>query len=156
MTPSVPERIELARRIRCLTVKELANRLGVSPGTVSHYENARIAVSAEMVRRLSDALKFPEQFFTDRESVAMIDSEVCNYRGLARLTARHRHYIQGRGVLLHEFLDAIEQYLDLPKTDVPSIPDLPPTDAATQTRRAWNLGDGLIPNVIDLLELHGL
>lgn len=51
--------IRRARRARGLTVRELADQLGVAAGTISALERGEAAVSIALVARLADALLVP-------------------------------------------------------------------------------------------------
>jgi transcriptional regulator with XRE-family HTH domain len=57
-------RAEIARRD--LTVRELAELLGVSEMWVSRRSRGRVQLSLADIERISDALGLPTQFFTDR------------------------------------------------------------------------------------------
>ncbi len=65
--PVTPPRQEFGRRVRelravrGLTLRELADRLHVSPATISAIENGRTGVSAERVARLAAELGVPVQ-----------------------------------------------------------------------------------------------
>jgi Zn-dependent peptidase ImmA (M78 family) len=148
-------RVRLARELRGLTVTELATRMRLSPGTVSHYETGRIQrLPDDSLTRLAEVLGFPPTFFTDRPDVVCIEPESCRYRGRSRIAVKKRRFIESRAELFDELMDVLDGLLELPKPDIPSL-SASPEDAATGCRREWGLGDGPIQNTIDLLELHG-
>lgn len=66
-SPAPPSRQEFGRRVRelrtarGLTLREVADRLGVSPATMSAVENGRTGVSAERVARLAEEFGVPVQ-----------------------------------------------------------------------------------------------
>ena len=58
-----PNRLKLARARRMLTIKALADAVGMTSKMISNYENGRNDVPPETLQKLSVALNYPEAFF---------------------------------------------------------------------------------------------
>ena len=54
--PDLPERLRRARKERGLSQGRLAQRLGIQPAAVSHFETGHRKPSFDTLRRLADAL----------------------------------------------------------------------------------------------------
>jgi Zn-dependent peptidase ImmA (M78 family)/DNA-binding XRE family transcriptional regulator len=147
-----PARLKLARQRRQLTAAALARELGVSPRSVSDYENGRRepADLAELAR----VLGFPVEFFTAAEP-AELTEDVVSFRARAKLPARRRAGALAAGRLAIEFDAFLERRFTLPAVDVPII-DAAPAAAADAVRERWQLGSRPAPNLVHLLEAHGV
>lgn len=55
-----------------------------------------------------------------------------------------------------ELSEWIDQRFQLPMVDVPELRGVDPATAAMATRSAWALGERPVPNIIHLLEAHGV
>lgn len=149
-----PERLRLARKRRGLRQQELAARIGVSPRSVGRWERGVTAPEESSVRLLSGELRFPETYFFGDAPPTL---ENWAFRSLARMTARQRDKALAAGaqaVWLDLWLDALIH------RPTPTIPDLrehsSPEDAAIALRAAWGLGYRPLPNVVHLMEAHGV
>lgn len=58
-----PQMLTLARHLRGLSQKELANKVKLHQGNISKYENGIVIPSDDHIKRLADSLGFPEGFF---------------------------------------------------------------------------------------------
>ncbi|MFP5320276.1 MAG: ImmA/IrrE family metallo-endopeptidase, partial [Acidimicrobiia bacterium] len=58
--------------------------------------------------------------------------------------------------LAAELASWIEDKFELPPTDLPDLRDVPPDEAATVLRSMWSLGEVPAPNMVHLLEAHGV
>ncbi len=106
------------------------------------------------MRLLSRELRFPETYFFGDAPPTL---ENWAFRSLARMTARQRDKALAAGaqaVSLDIWLDALIH------RPTPTIPDLrehsSPEDAAIALRAAWGLGYRPLPNVVHLMEAHGV
>ena len=152
-----PERLSLARKRRGLNKTQLGRLVGLTPPTISSYENGQTEPSAEAARRLAKSLEFPPSFFNDEvgDSVSL---DGASFRALSRMTATQRDTALAAGTMCIALNDWIEERFELP---APNLPDLDPgvagaEGAATLTRVEWGLGVSPIPNVLHRLEAHGV
>jgi transcriptional regulator with XRE-family HTH domain len=78
-----PARLRAAREKRGLNQADLAERAGLQPSAISHFETATRKPSFDNLRRLADALDVTTDYLLGR--VKELD-------GLARADRLHRHY----------------------------------------------------------------
>jgi transcriptional regulator with XRE-family HTH domain len=78
-----PERLRAAREKRGLNQGDLAERAGLQPSAISHFETATRKPSFDNLRRLADALDVTTDYLLGR--VKELD-------GLAGADKLHRHY----------------------------------------------------------------
>lgn len=155
-----PARIRLARTLRGLTQKELAEKLGVSAATISQYEGGASAPQAAALERLGVALGVTSEFFTRpwRETEATAPF----FRSLRSTPQTERDRARSYARLLAEIVMLIDQYVELPDAqfDVAlRLDDDAPLDlvedAASRVRHAWSVAPGPVPHVVRALERHG-
>lgn len=149
-------RLELARRRRSLTQKEVAAQAGITPRSLGSYERGVAVPSTKTVRKLADALRFPEAFFLRPEPVPLAE-EGASFRALSTMTARQRHAVLAAGSIAMDVNEWLEARFDLPHVDLPADLDIEtPATAATALRAHWGLGERSIPNMVHLLESRGV
>jgi Zn-dependent peptidase ImmA (M78 family)/DNA-binding XRE family transcriptional regulator len=149
------KRLDLARRRRGLTKGVLAEAAAISPRNLTAYEKHEYEPDALTVVRLAAAVKFPEEFFFGPD-LDEPSEEGASFRSMARMPARLRHQALGSGALAFALSDWIDRHFDLPAPDVPEFPGLDPETAAAAAREAWGLGERRIPNMVHLIEAHGV
>jgi Zn-dependent peptidase ImmA (M78 family)/transcriptional regulator with XRE-family HTH domain len=175
------KRFALARRRRGMTKKMLAERVGVSERSITGYESGTQEPEAPTIRKISEALRFPEAFFFG-DAPELLTPEVASFRSLSKMSARQRDSALGAGSVALMLNDWIESKFDLPIPDVPDLgrehvaldvggarsprkgsDDYPSQagsrdpEAAAETLRAhWGLGEQPIKNMIALLESKGI
>ena len=150
-----PSRLELARRRRGVSMRQLAELVDVEPRTISAYEKGEFAPSPETLKRLAVKLQFPIEFFYGPD-LDMPRTRVVSFRALSRMTAAERDGALGAGALALILHDWIEERFELPKCDLPDLQGEEPEIAAEAVRRSWNLGDRPIKNMIHLVESRGV
>jgi len=175
------KRFALARRRRGMTKKMLAGRVGVSERSITGYESGTQEPETPTLRKISEALRFPEAFFFG-DAPELLAPEVASFRSLSKMTAKQRDSALGAGSVALMLNDWIESKFDLP---VPDVPDLgrdhtglhagenlssqdefneypshagsqDPEAAAEMLRAHWGLGELPIKNMIALLESKGI
>lgn len=152
-----PSRLLLARRRRGLTQGALAERLGLSVRSIKAYESGEKRPSQEVVDHLAAVLGFPSTFFISHEPLEMLDVDTVSFRSLKSLTARNRDAALVAAGLAIRLGEWIEQHFELPAADIPAeLQEADPETAAGALRRAWNLGEAPIGNMIHLLESQGV
>ena len=155
-------RLAVARRLRCMPRSELARRIEVTPSAVTQYERGLNRQSITVLARVSLTLGMPQEFFTRGLDIPEVPPSSAHFRSLRSTPANRREQALAFGELALAVLDVIEQYVDLPPVCLPSV-DLPsePSEqdvalAAAQARRDLAVRTGPIPNVVRLLEAHGV
>jgi Zn-dependent peptidase ImmA (M78 family)/DNA-binding XRE family transcriptional regulator len=148
-------RLDLARRRRGLTKGGLAEAAGISPRNLNAYEKHEYEPDALTVLRLAAAVEFPKEFFYGPD-LDEPSPDGASFRSMTRTPARLRDQALASGALAFALSDWIDRHFDLPAPDVPELPGLDPETAARAVREAWGLGERRIPNMVHLLEAHGV
>ncbi|MEY2168378.1 MULTISPECIES: helix-turn-helix domain-containing protein [unclassified Rhodanobacter] len=176
------KRFALARRRRGMTKKMLAERVGVSERSITGYESGTQEPETPTIRKISDALRFPEAFFLG-DVPELLTPDAASFRSLSKMSAKQRDSALGAGSIALMLNDWIESKFDLPIPDVPDLgrdhvaldadlgdsssidssDDYPShtgsqdPEAAAETLRAhWGLGELPVKNMIALLESKGI
>jgi Zn-dependent peptidase ImmA (M78 family)/DNA-binding XRE family transcriptional regulator len=147
--------LTLARKRRGLTKGELATNCMLSSKSISLYEGGKTEPEPETITRLAAALRFPENFFRLPEPPSL-DQERVSFRSLRSMTAWQRGMVISAGEMALELDRWIDRRFDRPKPDIPAFRTSEPEVAAEELRAEWGLGYRRIPNLIHLLELHGV
>lgn len=150
-----PSRLTLARRRRGLTITQLADAVGLSSVSLSNYEHAKQLPSEASLSRLAEVLRFPPSFFGGIE-VDPLPSTAVSFRARSKLAAGKREGALASAEIALEIHDWLRNHFRLPPTDLPSLDKLDPFDAADVVRMRWGLGAKVAPNVVHLLEAHGV
>lgn len=150
-----PSRLDLARRRRGRTKTQLAVEAGISTRVLSDYERGAKEPSETTLRRIATALDFPLEFFSgdDIEEPAI---EGVSFRALSSITARQRDQATGAAAIALKLDGWMRDRFALPAPDVPRLRHESPDAAAEAIRIAWGLGQQRAPNMVHLLESHGV
>ncbi|WP_189322043.1 helix-turn-helix domain-containing protein [Streptomyces flaveus] len=150
-----PSRITLARKRRGLTLAELSQRADVSLQSLSNYETGRTEPRRDTVRRLAQSLDFPETFFSGPE-LDELPAEGISWRARTKTPARTLEAARAAGTLAAQLYDWIDRHFRLPGPDIPSLGKPDPETAAEMVRTRWGLGNAPAPNMVHVLEAHGV
>jgi len=158
-------RLSYARDLKAWTQDEVAQRIpegtaraGLSAAALSQLERGRTRPSARTVLALAEVYGCPPEFFIDRSD----DVDPAGFfRSLRSAPARERRQHLARARLLHDFVGVVEDHIQLPVHDVPTIrlrqsDPLAVEAAADQIRQLWGIGPGPVDNVVRELERHGV
>lgn len=172
-------RFSLARQRRGMTKKTLAVKVGVSERSISAYEAGGQEPERATLRRISEALGFPEAFFFGDDPETLLP-DAASFRSMSKMTARQKNSALGAGSLALMLNDWIESRFNLPAVDLPDLGqerpvtsgapgliddgvDYPieagdgsPEAAASTLRAHWGLGELPVKNMIKLLESKGV
>ena len=158
------ERLQQARQARGLSLRALAERVGVSAVMLSKYERGQSVPSSNVLLELSDALGVRTEYFFRKAKIS-----------LERVQHRNKHRWKlpklAEAKVLADVRDQLERWQVLDSV-VPapwsvrfSLPqDLPNPvvnldeveNIAVRVREHWDLGLNPIPDLIDTLEARGL
>ncbi len=156
-----PDMIVLAREYRGLTQEELGKLIGASQATIAKIEGGVKSASLEQTALLVDKLQFPIDFFTQNEELLGFGSSAYFYRKKATISSIERKKIQSivniLRINLKFFLKSIdiEASRKLPLYDLAEDFNGSATLAARSLRSYWNLPDGPIKNLTQLIESTG-
>lgn len=156
-------RLREAREARGLSLEDLAKRMGTTRQFISRCELGRLTPRADTVERFCAALDVPPDFFlrpTPQPELTPIFFR--HFR--SKTKAKHRVAAATQLTWVQQCVELLDRYVVLTEPDVPDlhprsdprdIPDEEIEGYAQALRRHWKLGDGVIPNVVALLEQHG-
>jgi Zn-dependent peptidase ImmA (M78 family)/DNA-binding XRE family transcriptional regulator len=150
-----PARLELARVRNGLSKTELARRLGMTSRSVRNWETGEVVPPPETVAALAEQLEVSAGYLY-RSDLPPELPEVVNFRSLTRLPASRRDAakVAARfGVALATWIDV---NFTLPEADVPDLTGVDPVSAAAAVRSSWAFGSGPAPNLVHVLEAHGV
>jgi Zn-dependent peptidase ImmA (M78 family)/DNA-binding XRE family transcriptional regulator len=155
MAPLNPSRLDLARRRRGFTKGALAKAAEIAPRTLTAYERGETEPDERVVARLAAALGFPVAFFAkDDADEPSIDG--VSFRALSSMTARQRDQARGAAAIALELDQWMRDRFDLPGMKVPRLRGMDAEAAAEAVRVEWGLGEQVAPNMVHLLEAHGV
>lgn len=148
--------LEVARQLRQLTQKEVADAVGISQGQLSKAEHGIQELDGPTLETLAEYYKVPVKFFYKE----LDPTPVSHYYYRKRVTTNKildsfTALVQIFKCFLEDFLGSVE----IPDFDIPvSAPteDLTPTEIANRTRYALGIFRGPVPNLTALLENHGV
>lgn len=145
-----PSRLVLARTRRGLTAVELARKAGTSPASIGDYEHGRRSPRPATTARLTEALGFPPGFL-EADDVPEVD--VAFTRPAAK---RQRDAAVGAARLAIGFDTWLTRAFTFPEPDVPTWEHDDPETAAEVLRARWGIPHRPAPNMVHLLEAHGV
>lgn len=152
-------RLRLARELAGLSQSQLARAIGVTPAAISQFESSAARPSAETVMLLSQNLDVPVAFFGEPVS----ESHEGFFRSLRRTSVIDRRRARAIALVAHDLAAAASSTgyfcdLDLPVLSVSGL-DASRDEverAAAHIRSLWGLPSGPAPNIVELLEDHGV
>ena len=153
-----PSRLKLARTRRQLTLKALADRVGMSSRMVSEHEKeyCKHTPLEETIDAYSRALNYPADFFLDPEPIETVSKDTVSFRSLKSMRAAQEHAAIGAGQIGVMINDYFENHFNLLSPNLPDYRDIEPETAAEALRQEWDLGILSIGNMIHLMEKHGV
>ena len=151
-----PHRLVLARKRRRLTAKALAEKIHVSPVTISRLEKGSNGPDPETVLALSRSLKFPVDFFYG-DDIDPLTTDSASFRSLSSMSAKERDAALAAGSLAFLVSDWVRDRFNLPAADLLDLGhESDPSNAAVSIRQYWGLGEKPIQNMLKLLEAKGV
>jgi Zn-dependent peptidase ImmA (M78 family) len=148
--------LEIARKRRRLTYKDLAERARITPEALSRIKNGKHFPEPETVRALSHALQYPEEFLRASD-LDTVSAEAVSFRSLKAMTARERDAALSAASIAQICSEWLEHNFTLPRVDFPELePGTNPEAAAKALRQHWALGERPIGNIVHLMESKGV
>ena len=159
----IPERIREAREGRGFSGESFAELIGVTRQAVAQYETGQIGPSAATMSRIIATTGQPPAFFVSPRRRKADSSPAPFWRSLKRMEQAERARIARRVEWAADIVDYIEDFIELPKVDVPDMQwnadfgseeDI--EEIALRVREEWSLGYGPIHDIAPILEGHGI
>lgn len=157
----IPENLTIARKMRGLTKRELAQNIDKTPGAISQFENGKTKPDVITLKTIAFALGFPLEFFAKELTQALVEIDNCHFRSLRTTSQISRNKVLASGVLLNNLINFIEEYVELPKESVSQVSKIVDNNddiekLAIEVRKTWGYGIGPIPNLTQMLEAKGI
>ena len=157
--------LRVARHLRGLSAKELADAVGKTGSWISQLERGSKELTEEVARAFAAALRVPPAFLL--QGPLQSSAGVLHFRHKRRTPAAQKHRVHARALLVRMLVHELEHEFDglfrprLPTIELPGQPGDPGRlqridKAAQRLRREWDMGDGPIPDLIRLVEVHGI
>ncbi|MHB1757253.1 MAG: helix-turn-helix domain-containing protein [Leptospirillum sp.] len=158
----IGQRLHRARKAAGLSLRELGSRLGLSHAAIKKYEDEQATPTSATLLKLSRALNVRTEYFFRPETVVI---DRIAYRKRSTLPKKRLESIE------HEVIDQIERRIELeslfsapPLLPLYPVEKLPVSvtdftqieDIAETVRNVWDLGYDPIPDLVDVLETHGI
>ena len=158
----IGERLQRARKAAHLSLRDLAEHVGVSHTWINKFEKDQAMPDSKTLLKLGKTLGVRSEYFFRPARVALTHVE---YRKKSSLPKKRLQAIT------HEILDYIERRMELeslfpqPPVETFRLPAGLPNRVveygqieaiANHIRREWELGMNPIPALIDLLEMKGI
>src|SRR4051794_15114472 len=156
-----PARLTLARALRGLSQKRLADDVGVNPASVSQWEAGATVPTPENLEHLAVVLGCLPDFFARPWRPVATGSPF--FRSRRSTPQRERDKAEAYAVALAEVATALERWVELPsfaslgsRLSYDERAGLAGIEQAVQDlRAAWGIPHGPIPNVVRRLEARG-
>lgn len=145
-----------ARKIANLSLRELAQRVGVSHTLLNRYEKGEAMPSSSLLIKIANTLNVSVDFFFREEK---IDLKEIHFRKKSSLTQKDFVSIEERAkdfYLKYLKIEGIGAHDKNSFSQKKSIANKSPEEWAKELREDWNLGDDPIPNLQQLLENKGI
>lgn len=150
-----PSRLRFARKRRGITIKKLSEMLGLTTRSLSAYENGQTCPKNLSLSLLSEALKFPKDFFF-MDDIEPLTVNSVSFRSFARMSATVRDSALHASHIAIEFTHWIDKKFDTPNVSLHNCNTYEPEAAAEVLRNEWSLGERPISNMVHLLESKGI
>lgn len=152
-------RLRTARELAGMSRAQLAREAGLTPAAISQFEGGAARPSSETVGILAEILTVPSGFFNE----AMTESHEGFFRSLRRTSVIDRRRARAIAHVAHDLAVRASAAQRFHLSDVPALPvsgleanAAEIERAAAQVRSLWGVPSGPAPNVVDLLEAHGV
>lgn len=154
------DRIRLARELQGWTQQQLvaATSEALTTAALSQLEKSHTRPTPRTLAAIADAVHCPPEFFVARPQDR---SPAGFFRSLRAASARDRRQYLARARLLHDFIAALEEYVELPDLELPRhelvTGELAEIERiAERVRTGWSLDPGPIRHVIRTIERRGV
>lgn len=151
-----PTRLRLARQLRKMKMKELAEHLGVSAQYVTFLEQGERIAPAVKVNEIAQILNFPVAFFYS-SGIDLIDRNVPTFRSRRAMTETIRLSAIARSTVATQIVsDFFNRRFNLPSLDLLDLSGEDPENAARLLREHWGIGTEPLENMVQFLESKGI
>jgi Zn-dependent peptidase ImmA (M78 family)/transcriptional regulator with XRE-family HTH domain len=152
-------RLRTARELAGLSQAQLAGASGLTPAAISQFESGAARPSPETTATLAAVLAVPAGFLHE----TVIEGHEGFFRSLRRTSVSDRRRARAVAHVAHDLAVHAWSAQAFCAGDVPVLPvsglqaDRGEIEqVAARVRKAWGLPSGPVPDVVELLEAHGV
>ncbi len=127
----------------------------MSSRQIANYETGANVPPTPVLEDIAAKLKVTPSYFF-RPLHIWLSPDNVSFRSFSRLSAKARDSALANATTAIEIAEYFDAKLRLPPLDLPDLRGLDPAAAAYALRSEWGLGLDPLPNLIRLLELHGV
>lgn len=156
-----PKRLKEARLIRGLTIRELAEKIGITKQAISQFELGEYAPKPETMMAIINTLKFPKNFFYKDFKEQYVGNTF--FRANATAMKKSKEMQLNKTMLAGYIYDYLSDYIEFPELNLPDTSQFNSDwdkelieDLASKVREHWGIGDKPIANIVHLLERNGI
>lgn len=151
-----PLRLKLARLRNRMSIKALAEDIGMTSRMISNYENGHAKIIPyTTAEKISRSLGYPIDFFCGGD-VEELDAAWVSFRSMKGMTAAVRDAALSAGSIALLFNEWLENKFTLPTSQLEDLRIHSPETAASVLRRKWGISDLSVSNMVHLLESKGV
>lgn len=151
------KRLKTARIYRGKTIDVLANETKINKKDIIAFEEEKYKPIPENELKLANVLEFPREYFLQKDNIKVI-VENTHIRPESPIPRVEEISYKEKLVMTHRLMNFLEGYIRFPEMNLPSnlrgCYDI--EELATKVRRHWGLGDGVIGNMVTLMEVNGI
>ena len=165
----IPKRLREARVARSYTLSELARIIDVSAQAISQYEIGTCKPSPFILSRIASALDFPISFFQKDyyETKEQFSNSAVYFRSYKSATKKTREACKVKLSWINEIYHFTQKYIEYPTVMLPQlklsfnsledeIDEESIENLAKKVRNEFQIGNGPIFNLTDILQEHGV
>lgn len=159
---NLSERLQQARKIAGLSLRGLADRVGLSHAAIKKYEDGKVYPSSDILIKLANALNVRIDFFFRPISVSLENVKFRKRQELSKKAEETIKFsvlnqVERRLELENLYPDSPVASFSLPRDMPNKIHSLDEIELlAEKLRKHWKLGIDPIHNLIDALETYGI
>ncbi len=153
------QRLNNARKMNGLSMQDLADKMSnvITKQAIGKYEQGDMKPTSEVLIELCKVLNVRPDYFLRQEKIKLANIE---FRKLKRLSAKEIDMVKANTIDFLERYFELENVLGIDNSFQNPIKNVIIKEkedierATDKLREKWNIGDNVIPNVIELLEDH--
>lgn len=157
-----PKRLREARLIRGLTIKNLADTIGISKQAISQFELGEHMPKQETMMALINTLGFPKSYFYKDFKEQYVGNTF--FRANATATKKIKEMQYNKSLLAGYIYSYLSDLIEFPDLNIPDVSQLNTNwddknaieELAKKVREHWGIGDNPIANIVHLLERNGI
>lgn len=161
----VPARIKEARESRGLSMAELSEIIGVTSQVISQYEKGITTPSIFVLKKIAEMLDFNIEFFYKPKDNLTCSNSAVYFRSMSNTSKKLKTAYSYRIEWANCIFNLLKKYIDFRELNIPDLDQYMNDDQisyddieeiARTVRAYWNLGNGPIENLIDVIEDNGI